>query len=132
MWCRRFSFAGGALPLAVEEEWGAGLGGTVWAGAVCLARHLRRERLFFARPATLAHAARRMRSDGGGAAAAAAELRTHVAAGTPLVAIELGAGCNGLPGARDHARRLVAERAERWRPHPQAWLLHTLAASRAW
>ena len=40
VWCRRFTLGGASY--AVEEEFGAGLGGTVWAGAVSLARHLRR------------------------------------------------------------------------------------------
>lgn len=69
-WCRRFRFGG--LRVAIEEEFGAGLGGTVWGGAVALARHL---------------------SEAGGAVAAADEL----ADAAPLVAIELGAGCCGLP-----------------------------------
>jgi hypothetical protein len=70
-WCRRFRFGG--LRVAIEEEFGAGLGGTVWAGAVALARHL---------------------SEAGAAVAAAEELAD---AAPPLVAIELGAGCCGLP-----------------------------------
>ena len=69
-WCRRFRFGG--LRVAIEEEFGSGLGGTVWGGAVALARHL---------------------SEAGGAVAAADEL----ADAAPLVAIELGAGCCGLP-----------------------------------
>ena len=70
-WCRRFRFGG--LRVAIEEEFGAGLGGTVWGGAVALARHL---------------------SEASGGAAAAAD---ELADAAPLVAIELGAGCCGLP-----------------------------------
>ena len=81
-WCRRFRF--GALRVAVEEEFGAGLGGTVWGGAVALARHL---------------------SDEGGAAAAADELGADAA---PLTALELGAGCCGLPSlAAAHSGRFA-------------------------
>jgi hypothetical protein len=54
-----------------------------------------------------------LRSDGGGAADAAAELRAaHGGAETQLVALELGAGCNGLPGApRARAAAAWRERA---------------------
>ena len=82
MWVRRFRL--GALRVAVEEEFGAGLGGTVWGGAVALARHL---------------------SEAGGAVAVADEL---CAASAGLVALELGAGCCGLPSlAAAHSGRFA-------------------------
>jgi hypothetical protein len=92
---------------------------------------------------------RSLRSDGGGAAAAAAELRAaHGGGAPPLVALELGAGCNGLPGApllRTHAplpwreaHELLAPRATavdapapalRTPARAQAWWRRTPAAS---
>lgn len=80
LWTRRYRFgglAGGtAHSLCVHEEFGAGLGGTVWAGSVGLARYL---------------------SEQGGAASVAAELCTR-GVSEPLRALELGAGCSALPG----------------------------------
>jgi hypothetical protein len=88
MWVRRFRF--GALRVAVEEEFGSGLGGTVWGGAVALARHL---------------------SEAVGAVSAADEL----GAGHSLVALELGAGCCGLPSlAAAHSGRFARVVATDW------------------
>ena len=82
LWERAFSF--GALPrLLIQEAFGAGLGGTVWAGGVKLARHL---------------------VDDGGGKRLVAELRGGGAVDGSrqqprrLHALELGAGCSGIPG----------------------------------
>jgi hypothetical protein len=96
MWVRRFSF--GALRVAVEEEFGAGLGGTVWGGAVALARHL---------------------SEAGGAVSAADEVGAAnpglKGLGLSLVALELGAGCCGLPSlAAAHCGRFARVVATDW------------------
>jgi predicted nicotinamide N-methyase len=76
-WQRSFSFRYAeqetAFLLRVSELFGAGLGGTCWSGGLALARHL---------------------ADGGGAASCAAEL---ISLHRPLSALELGAGCSGLP-----------------------------------
>jgi hypothetical protein len=91
VWCRRFRFGG--LRVVIEEEFGAGLGGTVWGGAVALARHL---------------------SENGAAVAAADELGD----GAPLVALELGAGCCGLPSiVTAHCGRFARVIATDWCAH---------------
>ena len=79
LWERSFAF--GSLPrLVIQEHFGAGLGGTVWAGGVKLARHL---------------------VDDGGAQRLVADLRRGGDSGPPerrLHTLELGAGCSGIPG----------------------------------
>lgn len=78
LWERSFAF--GSLPrLVIQEHFGAGLGGTVWAGGVKLARHL---------------------VDDGGAGRLVSDLRRDRDSGQPerLHALELGAGCSGIPG----------------------------------
>jgi hypothetical protein len=77
LWERSFAF--GRLPrLVIQEHFGAGLGGTVWAGGVKLARYL---------------------VDDGGAGRLVSDLRAGgVSPERRLTALELGAGCSGIPG----------------------------------
>jgi len=72
-WTRRFTF-GSLPPLCIQEHFGAGLGGTVWAGGVKLARYL---------------------VDDGGAQRLVDAFPQDV---QDLHVLELGAGCSGLPG----------------------------------
>lgn len=90
LWSRPFDFAGvGAV--TVNEEWGVGIGGTVWEGGVIAARYC-------ASPAF--------------AAAVAAAVASRAADGVPsssssdprATCIELGAGVSGLPSIVAAAR----------------------------
>jgi predicted nicotinamide N-methyase len=80
LWSRPFDYGG--LTVTVTEEWGGGIGGTVWEGGVLLSR-------FLASPAFVADA----RSTLGDAALT-----------RRLTAIELGAGVSGLPAIVAAAR----------------------------
>jgi len=76
MWTRRLDFDGG-ISLAVREEWHAGIGGTVWQGAIIAGRWLASPAFTAARVGALG------KGVGGG--------------GGGRRAIELGAGVTGVP-----------------------------------
>ena len=88
LWARPFDFAGiGAI--TVNEEWGGGIGGTVWEGGVLLARYVASP--LFA--AAVAAAVATRDEDG----VTTSSLNNTAADDHRATCLELGAGVSGLP-----------------------------------
>ena len=87
LWARPFDFGAGVGAITVNEEWGGGIGGTVWEGGVLLARYAASP--LFADAVAAAMATRK--EDG------MPPLLSNAAGDNRATCIELGAGVSGLP-----------------------------------